>query len=173
MVVGDPQEGQKRASSGSGDPQVMHAVVSGLPQAAQKRAPAAFSDPHARQAATGRVYGLIRTATMDVSRLVRERARLRIRFFSSPSDAAQRARRPTDVVLVFVSLITIGLALLVDEGTSAFEAAITSFVTALPGLLGWFWESCDALMSVWAVVLVGAALFAHGRRSLFRDQLLA
>ncbi|TML22775.1 MAG: hypothetical protein E6G28_04225, partial [Actinobacteria bacterium] len=76
-------------------------------------------------------------------------------------------------MILFVSLITIGLALLFDEGTSAFEAAITSFVTALPGLLGWFWESCDALMSVWAVVLVGAALFAHGRRSLFRDQLLA
>ncbi|HVD68987.1 MAG TPA: hypothetical protein VNF25_09895, partial [Actinomycetota bacterium] len=109
---------------------------------------------------------------MDVSRLVREPTRLRIRFFSSPSDSA-RARRPTDLVLVFVSLITIGSALLLDEGTSAFEAAITSFVTALPGLLGWFWESCDALVAVWAVVLVGAALFVLGRRSLFRDQLLA
>jgi uncharacterized membrane protein YbhN (UPF0104 family) len=151
----------------------MHAFMSGLPQAAQKRAPAAFSDPHARQAATGRVYGRVRSATMDVSRLVREPARLRIRFFSSPSDAAQRARRPTDVVLVFVSLITIGLALLVDEGTSAFEAAITSFVTALPGLLGWFWEICDVLLGVWALTLVGAASFARGRRSLLRDQLLA
>jgi uncharacterized membrane protein YbhN (UPF0104 family) len=74
---------------------------------------------------------------------------------------------------VFVSLITIGLALLVDEGTSAFEAAITSFVTALPGLLGWFWEICDVLLGVWALTLVGAALFARGRRSLLRDQLLA
>ena len=146
--------------------------MSGLPHVAQKRAPAAFSEPHARQAATGGVYGRVRSATMDVSGPVREPTRLRIRFFSSPSDSA-RARRPTDLVILFVSLITIGLALLFDEGTSAFEAAITSFVTALPGLLGWFWESCDALMSVWAVVLVGAALFAHGRRSLFRDQLLA
>jgi uncharacterized membrane protein YbhN (UPF0104 family) len=74
---------------------------------------------------------------------------------------------------VFVSLITIGLALLVDEGTSAFEAAITSFVTALPGLLGWFWEICDVLLGVWALTLVGAASFARGRRSLLRDQLLA
>jgi uncharacterized membrane protein YbhN (UPF0104 family) len=150
----------------------MHAVMSGLPQAAQKRAPAAFSDPHARQAATNRVYGRVRSATMDVSRLVREPTRLRIRFFSSPSDSA-RARRPTDLLLVLLSLTTIGLALLVDEGTSTFEAALTSFVTALPGLLGWFWESCDALLVVWAVVLVGAALFAHGRRPLFRDQLFA
>lgn len=149
-----------------------HAVMSGLPHVAQKRAPAAFSEPHARQAATGGVYGRVRSATMDVSRLVREPTGLRIRFFSSPSDSA-RARRPTDLVLVFVSLITIGSALLLDEGTSAFEAAITSFVTALPGLLGWFWESCDALVGVWAIVLVGAALFAHGRRSLLRDQLLA
>jgi uncharacterized membrane protein YbhN (UPF0104 family) len=151
---------------------VTHAVMSGLPHVAQKRAPAAFSEPHARQAATGGVYGRVRSATMDVSKLVREPTRLRIRFFSSPSDSA-RARRPTDLVLVFASLITIGLALLVDEGTSAFEAALTSFVSALPGLLGWFWESCDALVGVWAIVLVGAALFAHGRRSLFRDQLLA
>jgi uncharacterized membrane protein YbhN (UPF0104 family) len=146
--------------------------MSGLPHAAQKRAPAAFSDPHARQAATGGVYGRVRSATMDVSRLVREPTRLRIRFFSSASDSA-RARRPTDVVLVVLSLVTIGVASLVDEGTSAFEAALTSFVTALPGLLGWFWESCDALVGVWAVVLAGAALFAHGRRSLFRDQFLA
>src|SRR5512132_2890135 len=164
-VVGAPHEGQKRASSGSGEPHVAHAVISGLPHVAQKRAPAAFSEPHARQAATGGVYGRVRSATMDVSKLVREPTRLRIRFFSSPSDSA-RARRPTDLLLVFVSLITIGSALLLDEGTSAF-------VTALPGLLGWFWESCDALVAVWAVVLVGAALFAHGRRSLFRDQLLA
>src|SRR5437867_8041341 len=135
--MGDPQEGQKRASSGSGEPHVTHAVMSGHPHVAQKRAPAAFSEPHARQAATGGVYGRVRSATMDVSRLVREPTRLRIRFFSSPSDPAQRARRPTDVLLVFVSLITIGLALLVDEGTSASEAAITSLVTALPGLLGW------------------------------------
>ena len=97
-----------------------HAVMSGLPHVAQKRAPAAFSEPHARQAATGGVYGRVRSATMDVSRLVRQPTRLRIRFFSSPSDSA-RARRPTDLVLALVSLITIGLALLFDEGTSALR----------------------------------------------------
>src|SRR6478672_10691479 len=68
-VVGDPHEGQKRASSGSGEPHVTHAVMSGLPHVAQKRAPAAFSEPHARHA-TGGVYGRVRSATMDVSRLV-------------------------------------------------------------------------------------------------------
>ena len=102
---------------------------------------------------------------MGVTRLVREPARLRIRFFSSASDSA-RARRPTDVVLAVLSIVTIGLASLVNEGTSAFETALTSFVMALPGLLGWFWETCDVSLSAWAVVLVGAALFAHGRRSL-------
>src|SRR5438105_7935157 len=56
-AVDDPHEGQKRASSGSGKPQVAQAVMSGLPHAAQKRAPAAFSDPQARHAATGGVYG--------------------------------------------------------------------------------------------------------------------
>lgn len=149
-----------------------HAVIIALPHVAQKRAPAAFSEPHARQAATGGVYGRVGSATMGVTRLVREPARLRIRFFSSASDSA-RARRPTDVVLAVLSIVTIGLASLVNEGTSAFETALTSFVMALPGLLGWFWETCDVSLSAWAVVLVGAALFAHGRRSLVRDQVFA
>ena len=146
-----------------------HAVMSGLPHARAEASTRSVLGAAREASRHGRSVWQGTPATMRRPQAGSPADQVAASASSSPSDSA-RARRPTDLVLVFVSLITIGLALLFDEGTSAFEAALTSFVTALPGLLGWFWESCDALVGVWAVVLVGAALFAHGRRSLFRDQ---
>jgi uncharacterized membrane protein YbhN (UPF0104 family) len=96
---------------------------------------------------------------------------IRVRFFSSASDAP-RARRPTDAILLLTAVTAIALASVVPE-TSAFITAVTSVVQALPGLLGWFWESCDTLVAAWAIVLIAAALVGRGRLRLLRDQILA
>lgn len=94
-----------------------------------------------------------------------------IRFFSSAADAP-RARRPTDVVLCVVSIATIATtaALAPDPKDTSTAAA---FIQSLPGLFGWFWEIVHVVAIAWAAALLLAALFGNGRRSLFRDQVLA
>jgi uncharacterized membrane protein YbhN (UPF0104 family) len=105
-----------------------------------------------------------------LTRFVRDPA-IHVRFFSSPSDAA-RARRPTDAILLLTAVVAVVLASVAPE-TSAFFSSVTGVVQALPGLLGWFWESCDVLVVAWAIVLVVAALVGRGRLALLRDQVLA
>ena len=98
-------------------------------------------------------------------------AMMPIRFFSSAADAP-RARRPTDLVLCVVSIATIATtaALAPDPKDTSTTAA---FIQSLPGLFGWFWEIVHVLAIAWAAALLVAALFGTGRRSLFRDQVLA
>jgi len=94
-----------------------------------------------------------------------------VRFFSSASDAT-RARRPTDgVLLAGCSLILVLVTL--ASATSSLAGSVAAVVQALPGLIGWFWELCDTLVVVWALVIVGVTVFSNGRLSLLRDQTLA
>ena len=95
-----------------------------------------------------------------LTRFVREPA-IHIRFFSSASDAA-RVRRPTDGVLLLAAVVTISLASIVPEDSS-FAAAVTNLARSLPGLLGWFWESCDVLVVLWAIALVVASSVGRAR----------
>jgi uncharacterized membrane protein YbhN (UPF0104 family) len=113
----------------------------------------------------GREQGIRR-----LTRFVRGPAN-RVRFFSSASDAT-RARRPTDAILLLTAAVAVALASVAPE-TSAFQSAVTGVVQALPGLLGWFWESCDVLVVGWAIVLVVAALVGRARLALLRDQVFA
>jgi uncharacterized membrane protein YbhN (UPF0104 family) len=105
-----------------------------------------------------------------LTRLVREPG-IHVRFFSSASDAI-RARRPTDAILLLVAVVATALASVASD-TSALVAAVTDVVHALPGLLGWFWESCDTLVVLWALVLIGSAFVGRARLALLRDQLAA
>ena len=98
-------------------------------------------------------------------------SRTTVRFFSSASDA-RRSRRPTDAVLFAGCALTVGLVT-VASATSSLAGSITAVVQALPGLVGWFWEMCDTLVVVWALVIVGVTVCSTGRLSLFRDQALA
>ena len=98
-------------------------------------------------------------------------SRTTVRFFSSASDA-RRSRRPTDAVLFAGCALTVGLVT-VASATSSLAGSITAVVQALPGLVGWFWELCDTLVVVWALVIVGVTVCSTGRLSLFRDQALA
>ena len=94
-----------------------------------------------------------------------------IRFFSSASDAP-RARRPTDFVLCIGSIATIAAtAALAPDPDDASTTA--DFIRSLPGLFGWFWEIVYVLAIIWVAALLVAALSGRGRRSLFRDQVLA
>jgi hypothetical protein len=68
--------------------------------------------------------------------------------------------------------LTVGLVT-VASATSSLAESITAVVQALPGLVGWFWELCDTLVVVWALVIVGVTVCSTGRLSLFRDQALA
>jgi uncharacterized membrane protein YbhN (UPF0104 family) len=95
----------------------------------------------------------------------------RIRFFSSASDAA-RVRRPTDGMLLFASVVTISVASIVPQD-AAFVTAVTDLVRSLPGLFGWFWETCDVLVVLWAITLVVASVVGGARLGLLRDQIAA
>ena len=103
--------------------------------------------------------------------LIGRPADLHVRFFSS-SATAPRARRPTDAILLFLALAWVGVATALGS-TNRVSSAIEAFITALPGLLGWFWEICDVLLFVWGLTLIGAAVMARGRWHLVRDQILA
>jgi uncharacterized membrane protein YbhN (UPF0104 family) len=98
-------------------------------------------------------------------------SRIEFRFFSSAPDAP-RARRPTDALLLVLSVLTVVVTTASGAGSQLSEAT-AAFVRALPGLLDWFWGFCDTLIVVWAVTLIAAALVAKGRLSLIRDQSIA
>src|SRR4029450_13548562 len=96
---------------------------------------------------------------------------LSVRFFSSSADAP-RARRPTDLVLFFFDVLTLGLVSLFAPDPTAADARFTELVKDLPGLLGWFWETASALLVLWPLVLLVAAVLASHRLFLLRDQLV-
>ncbi len=100
-----------------------------------------------------------------------ETPRYRVRIFSSSSDAP-RARRPSDVFLLALSLIGTLLCLVPAPEPTALDTAITGLVQELPGLAGGVWEVSYGLLILWPLVLLIAILVAHGRKRLFRDMLL-
>ena len=97
---------------------------------------------------------------------------LRIRIFSSASDAP-RARRPTDAVLLAATIIGVSFCTIAAPGPTEIDTAIGNLVTELPGLSGGVWEVAYDLVIGWPLFLIVASLAAHGRKRLFRDMLLA
>ncbi len=91
-----------------------------------------------------------------------------IRLYSSAPDA-KRFRRPTDVVLLAISVVAIlGLAI-VAPGPTDLDESITELLKDLPGAAGWLWQVAYALLTLWALLLVVAVLFSRGRRRLLGD----
>lgn len=95
-----------------------------------------------------------------------------VRIFSSASDAP-KARRPTDVVLLVVSVLGVVTLALFAPGPTAIDRTVAELIQELPGLLGWFWEICYDLLVGWALLLLVLALVARGRKRLFLTELLA
>lgn len=92
--------------------------------------------------------------------------------WSSAADAPFE-RRPTDVVLLVVAVITLALLSIPAPGPGTLDNAVTELLTALPGLLGWFWEMAYGLALAWALLLIVLAAFVHRRRRLLAMQVLA
>jgi uncharacterized membrane protein YbhN (UPF0104 family) len=92
--------------------------------------------------------------------------------FSSASDAP-RSRRPTDVVLLALAVLTVVVLAFPAPGPTSIDSLLTGLVKALPGLFGWFWELSYDLLLAWTLVLVALALFARGRKRLLFEELLA
>jgi hypothetical protein len=95
-----------------------------------------------------------------------------VRIFSSASDAP-KARRPTDVVLLLLSVLGVVTLSFFAPGPTAIDKTVSDLVHELPGLFGWFWEISYDLMIGWALLLLVFALFARGRKRLFLTELIA
>jgi uncharacterized membrane protein YbhN (UPF0104 family)/tRNA A-37 threonylcarbamoyl transferase component Bud32 len=95
-----------------------------------------------------------------------------IRVFSSASDAP-RSRRPTDVVLLALAVLTVVVVTFPAPGPTSIDSLVTGLVKALPGLFGWFWEIAYDLLIAWTLVLIALALFARGRKRLLLEEVLA
>jgi uncharacterized protein (TIRG00374 family) len=92
------------------------------------------------------------------------------RVFSSAADAA-RVRRPTDIVLLILSFLGIGVLAVVAPGPTALDDAVTSLQKALTSYGGWMWEVGYALLTVWVLTLV--LLTAIRRTRVLIDYLVA
>jgi uncharacterized membrane protein YbhN (UPF0104 family)/tRNA A-37 threonylcarbamoyl transferase component Bud32 len=95
-----------------------------------------------------------------------------IRVFSSAAHAP-RSRRPTDVVLLVLTVLTVALLAFPAPGPTSIDSLVTGLVRSLPGLFGWFWEISYDLLLGWTLVLVALALFARGRKRLLFEEVLA
>ena len=91
-------------------------------------------------------------------------------MFSSAADAP-RSRRPTDVVLLVLTVVTVAVLAFPAPGPTSIDSLVTGLVRSLPGLFGWFWEISYDLLLGWTLVLVALALFARGRKRLLVEEL--
>jgi uncharacterized membrane protein YbhN (UPF0104 family)/tRNA A-37 threonylcarbamoyl transferase component Bud32 len=112
------------------------------------------------------------TGSERPSRAGRREWRRGIRVFSSASDAP-RSRRPTDMVLLALAVLTVVVLTFPAPGPTSVDSLVTGLVKALPGLIGWFWEISYDLLIAWTLVLIAFALFARGRKRLLLDEVLA
>jgi uncharacterized membrane protein YbhN (UPF0104 family)/tRNA A-37 threonylcarbamoyl transferase component Bud32 len=92
--------------------------------------------------------------------------------FSSASDAP-RSRRPVDLVLLVLAVVTAAALTFPAPGPTSLDSLVTALVQGLPGLFGWFWEVSYDLLLLWSLVLVAIALLTNGPKRLLRDELLA
>jgi uncharacterized membrane protein YbhN (UPF0104 family) len=77
------------------------------------------------------------------------------------------------VVLLALSVLTVGVLTIPAPGPTSIDSLVTGLVQALPGLFGWFWEICYDLLIAWTLVLIVVALVARGRKRLLVEELLA
>ena len=92
----------------------------------------------------------------------------RVKLFTT-AKGAPRSRRPTDSLLLVLSVV--GLLGVVKSTTppSAFWQKLADFATSLPGFFDILWRAGLWLMSGWAVFLVVASAL-RTRTDILRDQ---
>jgi uncharacterized membrane protein YbhN (UPF0104 family)/tRNA A-37 threonylcarbamoyl transferase component Bud32 len=77
------------------------------------------------------------------------------------------------VVLLALAVLTVVALTFPAPGPTSIDSLVTGLVKALPGLFGWFWEVAYDLLIGWTLVLIALALFAHGRKRLLVEEVLA
>lgn len=105
-----------------------------------------------------------------------ERTRTRLNGFVrvwSSAAGAPRLRRPTDILLLVVSVLALGLLALAAPGPSGADDALDTLLAWLQPLFGWLWSVVYAVMTLWAVGVVVLAAASRGRRRLLVDQATA
>lgn len=97
-----------------------------------------------------------------------------LRMYSSSPDAP-RQRRPTDVLVLLLSLLLVAVPAVNSPGPLAVDVALASLLSPLDGALGWFWRLCYAALLAWTLVVVLGPLVRsrQGRLSLLLDYVLA
>lgn len=95
----------------------------------------------------------------------------RLRLYSSARDAP-RARRPTDVLLLLVSVLAVALLSGVSADPGAFGQALVGLAESVPAFLDVVWVLLVGLLSLWVVTLAVAPLVRR-RGAILRDVLLA
>jgi hypothetical protein len=86
---------------------------------------------------------------------------------------ARRFRRPTDVtLLIFTSTTLLWFSARADGTPTGLHAALISLIDSLPGLLDPLWHMLSDWPPIWALILLGLALYRR-HWSLLRDQFVA
>jgi uncharacterized protein (TIRG00374 family) len=104
-------------------------------------------------------------------RVTSTRPRRGLRLFISTPDLP-RARRATDVILLVASLVGILFVGLIAVPEPGFSRAVTAFLRSLPEALVGMWQVLADLPTVWALVVLVAAL-VRGKAAIGRDMILA
>ena len=77
------------------------------------------------------------------------------------------------MVLLALAVLAVVVLTFPAPGPTSIDSLVTGLVQALPGLFGWFWEVSYDLLIAWTLVLIAVALFAHGRKRLLFEEVLA
>lgn len=91
-----------------------------------------------------------------------------VRVWSSEAGAA-RVRRPTDVLLLAVSVVTLVVLGLAAPGPTGADTAVAVLLEWLEPLFGWLWSVAYAVLALWALAVVLLAALSPGRRRLLLD----
>ncbi len=81
---------------------------------------------------------------------------------------SSRFRRPTDVVLLALSIVVIALTSTQVNDPGAAETAFAGWLAALPGILDIVWRPAFDFLQIW-VVVIGVLALVRQRWSLLRD----
>ena len=95
-----------------------------------------------------------------------------IRIWSSAADG-RRMRRPTDVVLLVASILTLVILGFFAPGPGAVDNALVGLLDTLPDVVGLLWGVTYTVFTLWALALLLLPLAFRGRRRLTLDLLLA
>lgn len=95
-----------------------------------------------------------------------------VRVWSS-APAAQRMRRPTDVLLVITSILLLAGLAFVAPGPTSADTTLASLLDALPSVVDLLWGLSYTILSLWALALLVLPLAFRRRRRLTVDFLLA